>query len=241
MSGIDIRVASRAACPGGRLPGGPHQAAFLEFLEAPQYVLKGKELCRGEDGGKRAYVLLEGWMYSYRTWQSGKRQIVDFKIRGDTLGLGSLFAGKASLPYVCLTDVAVVPLKMDLLQARLEQAPHIAASVVETLVREEIVLEEHLINLGRHTATARVAHLLLELGERLRLVNLATAEGYNSPLTQAHLAMALGLTKIHVNRVLRSLREQRLLTMWGGAVRFHDRRALIELCDFDSSYIEPAQ
>lgn len=235
MNSMETSVASHATSLRG-LPSA-HRSEFLQFLNPPRRFPVGKELAQDDEGSASAYLLLEGWMCSYRVWPHGGRQIVDFKIPGDTVGLRNLSSGESSLYYSCITDVIVSQLKSNLLEAHVQHSPELAASIFQALAREEVMLEEHLLNLGRHTATARMAHLLLELGERLRLVGLASADSYRCPLTQAHLADALGLTTIHVNRTLRTLREQGLLTLRGGVVRFLDRRALTELCDFDSSYI----
>jgi CRP-like cAMP-binding protein len=83
-----------------------------------------------------------------------------------------------------------------------------------------------------------MAHFLLELGARLELVGLGTKEGYLCPLTQYHLADALGLSSIHVNRVLRELREAGMVTFQNGKVTFDDRDRLVEFVDFDSDYLD---
>ena len=97
---------------------------------------------------------------------------------------------------------------------------------------------EHLVSLGRRTATERTAHFLLELGARLRLVGLADKSGFKCPLSQYLLADALGLSAVHINRVLRELREARLLTFQKGRVTFDNYDALVGLVDFDRAYLD---
>ncbi|MDN3720500.1 Crp/Fnr family transcriptional regulator [Roseibium salinum] len=97
---------------------------------------------------------------------------------------------------------------------------------------------EHLVGLGRRDADARMAHFLLELGSRLALVGMGGRAGYDCPLTQYHLADALGLSAVHVNRVLRQLRERGLVTFRNGRVTFDDYAALIDLADFDPAYLD---
>jgi CRP-like cAMP-binding protein len=84
----------------------------------------------------------------------------------------------------------------------------------------------------------RTAHLLLELGLRLQVVGLGSESGYVCPLNQYFLADALGLTAIHVNRVLRQLRERRLVTFREGHVEFHDLEGLRDLADYHSGYLD---
>ena len=93
---------------------------------------------------------------------------------------------------------------------------------------------EHLASIGRRNAVERTARLFLELAERLRLVGLATDQGFSCPLNQYVIADALGLSAIHVNRVLRQLREQGLMTVRSGEVVIHDEKGLRSLAGYRS-------
>ena len=97
---------------------------------------------------------------------------------------------------------------------------------------------EHLVGIGRRNAVERTAHLLLELGARLTLVGLGTKAGYDCPLSQYLLADALGLSSVHVNRCLRELREDGLLTFRNGRVDLTDFNGLVALADFDQDYLD---
>jgi CRP-like cAMP-binding protein len=97
---------------------------------------------------------------------------------------------------------------------------------------------EHLVSIGRRSALVRIAHLLLELGLRLQVVGRGSESGYVCPLNQYLLADALGLTAIHVNRVLRQLRERGLVTFRDGRVEFNDLEGLRELAEYHSGYLD---
>ena len=97
---------------------------------------------------------------------------------------------------------------------------------------------EHLVNLGRRSAEERAAHLLLELGARLNLVGIGDRTGFDCPLTQYHLADALGLSAVHVNRVLRHLREEGLVAFQKGRVGFDNFDGLRDLARFDTAYLD---
>ena len=97
---------------------------------------------------------------------------------------------------------------------------------------------EHLVNVGRRSAVERVAHCFLELGHRLQLAGLGSETEYRCPLTQFDLADALGLSPIHVNRILRRLREQRLLTLRSHRVIVHDPAALKKFAGYDGGYLD---
>ncbi len=91
---------------------------------------------------------------------------------------------------------------------------------------------------GRRSGLERAAHFFLELAERLSLIGEATTEGFKCPLSQFVLADALGLTAIHINRILRQLRKLRLLTQHKGMVQIHDLRELKKLAGFEGGYLE---
>ena len=116
--------------------------------------------------------------------------------------------------------------------------PRLAAAVLWAASRDEAMVVEHLVGIGRRDARERTAHFLLELGARLKLVGLATNEGYACPLSQYMLADALGLSPVHVNRVLRELRELELVTFQQGKVTFGDFDGLVTLADFDKHYLD---
>ncbi len=97
---------------------------------------------------------------------------------------------------------------------------------------------EHLVGLGKRDSEIRMAHFLLELGAKLFLVGLGSRAGYACPLTQYHLADALGLSSVHVNRVLRKLRDDGLVTFQKGQVTFDNYDGLVRLADFDPAYLD---
>ena len=88
-------------------------------------------------------------------------------------------------------------------------------------------------NIARRSAIERAARFFVELAERLSLVGFTTETEFTCPLNQFVLADALGVTAIHVNRVLRQLREQDLVTLQTGSVRIHDLIRLRKLAGYD--------
>ncbi len=130
---------------------------------------------------------------------------------------------------------AVEVLASDLLDA-FEQTPRLATAILWAASRDEAMVVEHLVGMGQRDAEARMAHFLLELGAQLALVGLGSKAGYDCPLTQYHLADALGLSSVHVNRVLRKLRDDGLATFRNGRVTFDDLDRLVALADFDPAY-----
>lgn len=198
----------------------------------------GRDIVHQGQTAQSAYILASGWVCSYKIQTSGSRQIVDFQIPGDFLGLRSVLFRTADHNIVPVTRVEAseVPAK-DLFET-FNATPRLAAAVLWAASRDEAMVVEHLVGIGRRDAKERMAHFLLELGARLKLVGLGTASGYACPLTQNLLADAMGLTAVHVNRVLRELREDGLVTFQQGQVVIHDLDRMVLLADFDKSYLD---
>lgn len=185
-----------------------------------------------------AYVLASGWACSYKLLPGGTRQIVDFQIPGDFLGLRSVLFRTADHNVEPITPVQASEVRHQDLLAAFSETPRLATAVLWAASRDEAMVVEHLVDLGRRSATERMAHFLLELGARLRLVGMANRDGFACPLSQYLLADAMGLSAVHVNRVLRELREEGLLTFQKGIFTFDDYDALVELCGFDRGYLD---
>ena len=198
----------------------------------------GVDLVHQGQVDQSAYILAKGWVCSYKLLPDGGRQIVDFQIPGDFLGLRSVLFRTADHNIEPVTAVeASEVIITDLLDA-FARTPRLATAVLWAASRDEAMVVEHLVGIGRRNAVERTAHLLLELGARLTLVGLGTTAGYDCPLSQYLLADALGLTSVHVNRCLRELREDGLLTFRNGRVDLTDFNGLVALTDFDQDYLD---
>jgi CRP-like cAMP-binding protein len=198
----------------------------------------GADLVHEGQTNPTAFLLSEGWVSSYKVLRGGGRQIVDFQIPGDFLGLRSVLFRTADHNIEPVTQVSASEFNAkDMLDA-FAASPRLAAAVLWSASSDEAVVVERLVSLGRRDATERTAHFLLELWARLKLVGLATREGYRCPLSQYHLADALGLSAVHVNRVLRQLREEGFLTFRNGKVTFDDLDRLIAATGFDAAYLD---
>lgn len=198
----------------------------------------GRDLVHQGQSDQAAYILMSGWACSYKLLQDGERQIVDFQIPGDFLGLRSVLLHISDHSIEPVTDIEVTEvLVSDLLEA-FSKTPRLAMAVLWAASRDEAMVVEHLVDIGRRDAAERMAHFLLELGARLSLIGKGSREGYACPLTQYLLADALGLSAVHVNRVLRQLREQKLVTFRDGQVTFDDYPRLAEFAKFDPTYLD---
>ena len=209
-------------------------SCLADLQSAPIRVERGKELVHEGQTGHKAYILQAGWACSFKLLPDGGRQIIGFPIPGDCIGLRSVLLRTSDHSFSALTDAVVSSVEASRMLRLFNDFPRLAAAILWATSRDEAMIVEHLVSIGRRTAIERTAHFFLELSERLRLVGLATDKEFPCPLNQYVLADALGLTAIHVNRVLRQLREKRLLTLKRGTVVIHDAPTLAQLAGFES-------
>jgi CRP-like cAMP-binding protein len=198
----------------------------------------GRDMAHEGQKDQAAYILSEGWVCSYKLLPDGTRQIIDFQIPGDFLGLRSALFRTSDHNFEPITAVEASEVYAKDLIDTFSRRPRLAAAVLWAASRDEAMVVEHLVGLGRRNASERMAHFLLELYERLRLVGRTTNRGFDCPLSQYHLADTLGLSAVHVNRVLRDLRESGLCTFQKRKVVFHDYAAMVTLADFDRAYLD---
>ncbi|WP_417799145.1 Crp/Fnr family transcriptional regulator, partial [Terasakiella pusilla] len=150
----------------------------------------------------------------------------------------SLLLRTSDHSFEAVTDVRVAEVKAHDMLSAFSSSPRLAMAILWAASCDEAMVVEHLVNIGRRSAIERTAHFLLELGARLRLIGVGNEQGYSCPLSQYQLADTLGLSAIHINRVLRQLREQKLVTFQKGLVRFDDLEELIELAEFEMGYLD---
>ena len=220
------------------VPLSPDELKCLaEVQSPPMTVQRGKQLVREGQTGHKAFVLHEGWSCSYKDLPNGSRQIISFPLAGDCVGLRSVLLRTADHSFKALTNSVVSAVDGAHLLSCLSEFPRLGAALLWAASRDEAMVVEHLVSIGRRNALERTAHFFMELAERLSLVGLATEAEFKCPLNQTVLGDALGLTPIHVNRVLRQLRERGLLTLHKGTVKIDDLNGLRKLADFRGGYL----
>jgi CRP-like cAMP-binding protein len=180
------------------------------------------------------YRLASGWMVRSRTLPDGRQQIILVFLPGDLLGLKTMLLDRQPDSIQCLATARVQALGyMEALQLA-RTNPDVGLRFMWQLAEDERRLHNWVIALGRGSAIERVATLLLDFRGRLTLAGLADGDQFHLPMTQEQIADHLGLTLVHVNRTLRRLREQGVLTIANGRAQIHNIEAL-------SAYAAPMQ
>ena len=212
--------------------------AFIDALQSPvRTIARSRELIRSGQRYDGLLILIEGIAIRSRVFHDGRRQILNIAIPGDIIGFPACFFETALYSVTALSDAQVSAVPFARLLGLFEEHPRIAAAIFWSFACEAAIYAEHLIDVGRRSATERVGHFLLELLVRLQAVGLADESSYHLPLTQELIADALGLSLQHVNRTLRQLRQEGFLAIEGHRVEIRDLEGLVGLTEFDRAYL----
>ena len=182
-----------------------------------------------------ACMVVRGLGARFDMMADGRRQIVAFYISGDMCDLNSVPAPISGWGLEALSRATLLFIPHAALR-RLVLDPSLAMAFWRDTVTDGSVLAKWAANLGRKQAVARVAHLFCEMGMRMEQVGLGTRNDYTLAVTQVQLADAVGLTAVHLNRTLKSLREEGV-TFHRGHVRIANWNSLADLAEFDPAYL----
>jgi CRP-like cAMP-binding protein len=183
------------------------------------------------------FVVIGGHACRYKILPDGERQILDFMFPGDMTELHGLLLKATDHGIFCLGPTTVARLDRERLIREIIDHPDVTVALWWSSLQQEAILRERVASIGRRDAYARVAHLLCEMFERLRLVGETVDHYYMLPVTQAELGDALGLSEVHTNRMLRRLQKERLIAADHRVLRIPDLEALKTAAAFDARYL----
>ncbi|HEX8514518.1 MAG TPA: Crp/Fnr family transcriptional regulator [Allosphingosinicella sp.] len=182
------------------------------------------------------HLMVEGWAARYKLLADGTRQITAFLIPGDFCDLHVTILGEMDHSITTLTRAKVAFIPRSKMDSLTERPGLVKAFWWATLV-DEAVLRAWIVNVGRRDAYEAIGHLMCELYVRMKNIGLTDDHCFELPLTQEELGDALGLTPVHVNRVLQRLRAENLISFKGGLLTIRDYRALEEASGFNANYL----
>jgi CRP-like cAMP-binding protein len=182
-------------------------------------------------------VVLDGMLCRYRITSDGRRQILTFVLPGDFCGIHNSLVQRMDHGIATIGPSSISITARERVVHILRESPWINEVLWWSNLQELSVEREHLVSLGRRNAHARVACLLCELVWRLEAVGLCEGDEVRLPMTQTDLADALGLTPIHVNRVLHDFRNKRLIAMNRSRLRLLDFEKLVQIADVSRNYL----
>lgn len=188
----------------------------------------------------RLYTVFSGWAFRYKTLADGRRQILNFLLPGDFVGLQGEFAQAATHGVEALTALHLCVFPPQGLWSLYHDQPQLGYAITWLGATQERLQDEILLTVGRRNAAERIAMLLIHLWRRAGRVGLADADGsVPFPLTQQHIADALGLSLVHTNKTLRKLERLGLHQLRGGRLSLHDPEALARIADYHTRPMRP--
>lgn len=236
-----------AACGVRRLtlfrPFTPTQLAQVQKLRiAIRRAPPGAELMRHDIDEAPLMTIYSGWAFSHTTGSHGGRQILDFHLPGDLIGAEQLAVKEGETLVEALTAVSACVFPRRRVLEEMKENPALSASIAWLLAREEALLHERMVSLGRRSAEERLAHLALELAARIRLRRRVDVGGaLPFPPTHRHLADALGLSAEAVSRAATRLRAHGLEQIARGVLIIRDPDRLAALCGWRNEYLVPRE
>jgi CRP-like cAMP-binding protein len=186
---------------------------------------------------RSAFVLTSGMAFRYRLMPDGKRQILTFMIPGDVFGLHAFLLRAMDHSIATLVPTRLVAISRAAVFDLFEQHPRIGAALWWSALQEEAINRERIVALGRRSARGRVAYLVCELVWRQRAVGLAEDDAIRLPLTQVELADTLGLTSVHVNRIVQGFRRDNLIALAHYRLALLDVERLQKIAGFNQDYL----
>ncbi len=199
----------------------------------------GTTLFLEDTNSAHLYTVLAGWAFRYKMLPDGRRQIVNFALPGDFLGLQASVFDRMGHSAEALTDMVLCLFPREKLWELFSGHPNLSFDVTWLAAREERMLDENLLSVGRRSALERMAYLLLHLFRRAEDLGLTEGDRIEFPFFQQHLADALGISLVHANNTLRRLTSQKIVHWKQKVFRLLERDRLAEIAGYDFAERQP--
>jgi CRP-like cAMP-binding protein len=214
-------------------------ALLTEACGKPQSFPSRTDLIREGDKPGPIFVILEGWACRYKLLAEGTRQITALLMPGDCCDIHGSVLDTMEHGIATLTPARVVTIQRARMEELIVSRPALTGAFRWMQLVDEDTLRAWIVGMGRRDSLQRVAHLMCELFVRGRNVGLTENGRFEMPLTQAVLGDALGLTAVHVNRVLRKLRLRGVMELKEGTLVVANVASLATFAGFEETYLHP--
>lgn len=211
--------------------------ALRSIAGPPRTISAGTDMVVEGARATRSTLVTDGYCTRYRVMENGERQITSIHVPGDFVDLHSFLLKVMDHSVAALSTCTVAYFEHSDLEAITRQFPHLTRLLWLSTLLDTAIHREWIVGLGRLSAFARLAHLICELYVRLKVIGEADDNGFVLPITQVELADALGISSVHVNRVLQEMRDRQLVVWKGARIDIVDWRKLSEAAEFDPRYL----
>ena len=222
--------------------------ALSRLEERARPIRRGTVLMDEQARSEELFVVRQGMLMCYVLLDDGSRQIVRFLFPGDLFALSTLVYGRSPDAVVAVNNSVVCPFDRSMIAALAVEHPRLMSLILVLNQIEQVVTTDRLAGLGRTSARVRVAALLLSLRGQMRQAGLDVGASFAPGLTQEEMGDAIGLTAVHVNRMLRQLEDDGLIRREGGQVEVLDEAGLTHEAGYvdrfdglDLSWLPPAR
>ena len=213
--------------------------AIESFRSGARTVEAGHSVIDEFKPSPQLFTLYSGWAFRYKTLSDGRRQILNFLLPGDFIGLQDEFADGQAHGVEAATTVTLCVFPREKLWALFHRQPRLGYDITWLAAREEKMVDDNLVTAGRRNAMERVAMLLMHLYRRAQRVGMERDGWVEFPFNQQHIADAIGLSLVHTNKTLRRLQQLGLHEFDGGWLRILEPKALETLGDYFERPLRP--
>lgn len=212
--------------------------ALDALLEHREEASPGELIVMEDQDMNRTWVPLEGWAFRYKGFADGRRQILNYILPGDIIGLYSVMLKRSDYGVEAITPMSLAVFPSTELIDALRHTPRLLLALSWIAGQGERMLDEQITRVGRRGAAERMAHLFVELYIRLRKLGIDKDKARVLPLTQALLSDTLGMSHVHANRCFGRLTREKLVELKAGRLMLVDPERLAQRAGFDSSYLD---
>ena len=205
-------------------------SVIREFAEGTVFVHEGQR-------PTQCCVIMSGFAFRSKVTDEGRRQILSFHPAGDMPDLHSLLLERMDHDLTTLSAARLAFIEHRHINKLIEVRPSIGRALWRETLVDGAIFRQQIVNFGTRSASARLAHLVAELRQRLGAVGLAADDEFEFPITQSELAEALGISSVHVNRVIQSFRADGVLDIARSRVRLKDIERLANIGGFNELYL----
>lgn len=214
------------------------EQALVRGASAPRHALKGECLINEDTELSSLLILRSGMARAVRTFSNGNQQIVAVFVEGDILNAGEIVFRQSKNSIYALTTASYSSIPLGQLNELMVARPTIARALWLETAAQAAIQQEWMVWLGKRAAEPRLAHFLCEMSHRLQISGRDTRASFEFPLTQSDLADTLGLSTVHVNRILQILRSRGLIELIRSRLNILDKEGLYAIAEFDPQYLD---
>lgn len=215
-------------------PFTPEELKFVSGFKRGELVAETGSMILAEGAHTaQLFTLLAGWAFRYKSLEDGRRQILNYILPGDLVGLQASVMGAMEHSVEALSPVILCVFQRDGLAELYKRQPGLSFDVTWLAAREERMLDEHLLSIGRRRALERAAYLVAFLHQRASAVGLTGNKPLLIPISQQHVADTLGLSIVHTNKTLRKLVDRKFIVWHDRACEVINVEGLMEIAGWD--------